>query len=83
MFPVLSSHWTLDQFSIPNLGCLAIFPQAGFKKLKPVSHPRHLLFRTSVLLRPSPSVSQTCAPGRWNQAPASHSNSQKIKVLPL
>jgi len=81
---VLSSHWTLDQFSTPtNHGRLAMFLQAGFEKLEPVSHPRHLLFRTSVLLHPFSLVFQTCAPGRWSQVPASRSNSQEIKALPL
>ena len=66
---VLSSRWTLDQFSTPaNLGRLAIFLQAGFEKLEPVSHPRHLLFCMFVLLHSFFSIisnmySRTLGPG--------------------
>ena len=81
---VLSGRWTLDQFSTrANLRRLAIFPQAASEKLELVSHPRHLLFRMFVLLRPFPPVFQTYILGRWNQAPSSRSNSQKIKALSL
>ena len=42
----LSDSQTLGQFSAHNLGCLAVFPQTPFEKLKLVLEYQRNLFRT-------------------------------------